>query len=54
MLGICARHETWKYAHLNLGDEIVCILLRGTAVHLVDVLRDHARVCRDARLSRNG
>ena len=30
--------------HLDLGDEVVGVLLRGAAVRLVDVLRHHAGV----------
>ena len=45
------RTERWKgnagAPHLDLGDEVVCVLLRSAAVRLVDVLRDHARVWMD-------
>ena len=30
--------------HLDLGDEVVGVLLRGAAVRLVDVLRHHAGI----------
>ena len=53
-VSICATREMWIYAHLDLGDEVIRVLLCGAAVHLVDVLRDHARICKDARLSRDG
>ncbi len=39
-----AKPRRASVSHLDLGDEVVCVLLRSAAVRLVDVLCDHAGV----------